>query len=154
MKRVIIICEGETEQEFCKTTLASYLSTKDVTIESPLIKHTHGGIVKWEKLKKQIENTLRHDINAYITLLIDYYGVRDEHEFPNWMESHKLTNKVERIKFIEKGMLDDINDDIRYRFIPYMQLHEFEALLFCDAKVIIDTIDEHFCIISFSFHTL
>jgi hypothetical protein len=29
----------------------------------------------------------------------------------------------------------EINEDLRYRFIPYIQLHEFEGLLFTDINV-------------------
>lgn len=52
MKRIIIICEGHTEKEFCKTVLASYFQSKNIYIQTPLIKKSKGGIVKWEELKK------------------------------------------------------------------------------------------------------
>jgi hypothetical protein len=55
MKRIIIICEGQTEKEFCSKTLGSYFAQKACYIQSPLIKMSHGGIVKWNELKKQVE---------------------------------------------------------------------------------------------------
>ena len=45
MKRIIIINEGPTEQEFCKDVLYPYFSAKDIYIETPTIKSSHGGIV-------------------------------------------------------------------------------------------------------------
>ena len=33
MNRLIIVCEGETEQEFCKDVLASYFREKNIYIE-------------------------------------------------------------------------------------------------------------------------
>ena len=47
MKRIIIINEGPTEQEFCKDVLYPYFSAKDIYIETPTIKSSHGGIVAW-----------------------------------------------------------------------------------------------------------
>lgn len=44
MKRLIIICEGPTEQEFCMEVLGADLAKRDVYVEAPLIKHSHGGI--------------------------------------------------------------------------------------------------------------
>ena len=38
-------------------------------------------------------------------------------------------------------MLEEIDESIRYRFIPYIQLHEFEALLFSDISVIEDNFE-------------
>ena len=54
MKRLIIICEGPTEQAFCNDLLRDYFQSKDIILEAPTIKHSNGGIVAWDKLKKQI----------------------------------------------------------------------------------------------------
>ena len=54
MKRLIIICEGPTEQAFCNDVLHGHLLTKDIVLEAPTIKHSNGGIVAWDTLKKQI----------------------------------------------------------------------------------------------------
>jgi hypothetical protein len=61
--------------------------------------------------------------------------------FPNGKKLKKIINKAQRMSFIENAMLEDIDDVLRYRFIPYIQLHEFEGLLFCDKKVIDDSFD-------------
>lgn len=36
---------------------------------------------------------------------------------------------------LETGMKQSISENLRFRFIPYLQLHEFEGLLFCDYNV-------------------
>ncbi len=51
-------------------------------------------------------------------------------DFPNWSKAEKIIDKYERMNILENGMLNDIDDKLRYRFIPYIQLHEFEGLLF------------------------
>ncbi|SFQ30978.1 protein of unknown function [Roseivivax halotolerans] len=44
----------------------------------------------------------------------------------------------------ESQVRDKIGEDLSERFIPYVQMHEFEALLFSDVEVISSLIgDEH-----------
>lgn len=130
MNRLIIICEGQTEKEFCEKTLYPYFQKNDIYIHAPLIKKSNGGIVRWSNLKKQIENHLKQDSEARVSLLIDYYGLNDEHCFPGWEESKNIPDINKKVNHIESKMLEDVDDSFKYRFIPYIQLHE--GLLFND----------------------
>jgi hypothetical protein len=132
MKRIIIICEGPTEQEFCKDVLQPHFNVKEIYLHYPTIKKSGGGIVAWNVLKKQIENHLAQDKEAIVTTLIDYYGIHDKHEFPQWGDANKIVNKNNRMTFLESSMGASLSDNINNRFIPYIQLHEFEGLLFND----------------------
>lgn len=129
MKRLVIICEGPTEQEFVRSVLTPHFSKKQIFIQDPLIKKSGGGIVPWVTLKSQIINHLKEK-SSVVTLLIDYYGIPDHFDFPGWSDSKKITNKSDRIDFLEQAMVEEIDDSLRNRFIPYYQLHEFEGLLF------------------------
>lgn len=140
MKRVIIICEGDTEKEFCQKTLAPYFNKKGIYIHPPLIKKSMGGIVKWSELQKQITLHLKNESDAYVTTLIDYYGLYEKDNFPKWDEAESLTDKNKRMDMLEVGMKESIDDALRHRFIPYMQLHEFEGLLFNDINVFYEQI--------------
>lgn len=142
MSRVIVICEGETEQEFCKKTLSEHFLQRGIEIVAPLIKRSNGGIVSWNKLKKQIETTLLSEHDAIVTLLIDYYGLHSELGFPQWKKVEKIADKNDRMLFLEAQMKADVDEKLRYRFVPYVQLHEFEALLFCNADVYKQVIPE------------
>ena len=135
MKRVIIICEGQTEQEFCKKNLHLHLQAKGILIQTPLIKHSRGGIVQWSVLKQQIETHLKSEPNAYVTTFIDYYGLHSKYNFPNWDECEKIEDCNERMDFLENAMHLDVLEKLRFRFIPYLQLHEFEGLLFSNIGV-------------------
>lgn len=135
MKRVIIICEGQTEKEFCNKILSPYFALNDIYIQAPLIKKTKGGIVKWVELKKQITLHLVSEPSVYVTTLIDYYGLYARHKFPSWDIAEKEPDKNLRMDILENGMFSDIEDSIRFRYIPYIQLHEFEGLLFNDINV-------------------
>lgn len=140
MTRVIIICEGETEKEFCSVILSPYFANLGIYIQSPLIKKSMGGIVKWPELKKQILLHLKNDPTAYVTTLIDYYGVYSKYNFPKWNEAEAQSNKNKRMEILEEGMKLDIDDGYRFRYIPYIQLHEFEGLLFNEIAVFYEQI--------------
>jgi hypothetical protein len=129
MKRIIIICEGETEREFCKNVLAPHLINFNIFIQAPLIKRSMGGVVKWSILKKEIETHLQEP-KVLVTTLIDYYGLYQKYNFPHWFDGEKIADKNQRMDFLENAMKNDVNDEIRHRFLPYLQLHEFEGLLF------------------------
>ncbi len=139
MKRVIIICEGETEREFCKNVLATHLIQSNIFIQAPLIKRSMGGIVRWSILKKEIETHLR-EANVIVSTFIDYYGLYQKYDFPSWSEGEKIVNKNARLDFLEVSMNEDILASLRHRYIPYLQLHEFEGLLFNDIQLFYDKV--------------
>ena len=141
MKRVIIICEGETEREFCKNVLAPHLMKHTIFIQAPLIKRSMGGVVKWAILKKEIETHLREP-NVIVSTFIDYYGLYQKYSFPNWLEGEKIADKTQRMDFLENAMKEDVADAVNHRFIPYLQLHEFEGLLFNNIQIFYDQVPE------------
>lgn len=128
MKRLIIICEGPTEVQFCKDILDSFLIHKSIAAYYPLVSKSGGGIVPWKILKEQIIRHLRE--GAYVTLLIDYYGIPDRYAFPGWQEAKQIGQKQNRMEFLETAMFDDIENPLNAKFIPNLLLHEFEGLLF------------------------
>ena len=93
-----------------------------------------GGVVKWGILKKEIETYLR-ETDVFVTMFIDYYGLYSKYHFPGWDESLRILDKNARMDFLEEAMQNDIKDSVRHRFIPYMQLHEFEGLLFNEIDI-------------------
>ncbi len=135
MKRIIIICEGHTEKEFCKIILIPYFQSKNIYLQTPLIKKSNGEIVKWEELKKQILMNLKTDNTAFVTTFVDYYGINRKHVFPNWEEANLESDKNNRMDILESAMSLEIDDTFRYRYLPYIQLHEFEGLLFNDITI-------------------
>lgn len=139
MKRLIIVCEGQTEQEFCKHVLSPYLIAHNIHIQAPLIKRTGGGIVKWSVLKGEIERYL-YEQELIVTTLIDYYGINKGHKFPKWEEGESIIDKEKRMDFLENAIKEDISESLRYRFLPYFQLHEFEGLLFNDIEIFYENI--------------
>lgn len=133
MKRLVIVCEEPTEQEFVRDILQPHFLAKEIYIQIPLIKKSGGGIVPWEVLKSQIENHLREG-ESFVTTLIDYYGIPDRFNYPGWQASKAIVDKSQRMDFLEQEMFSDLDSALSHRFIPYIQLHEFEGLLFNNIK--------------------
>ena len=59
--------------------------------------------------------------------MIDFYALPND--FPGYDESRRQTGSKRRIDILEQHFRLDIGD---IRFIPYIQQHEFEALLFTE----------------------
>lgn len=142
MNRIIIICEGQTEQEFCNTLLQPHFSANGITLQAPLIKKTMGGIANWNVLKREIETYLHREKDVLVTTLIDYYGIKDSHGFPLWAEKQAIADKNQRLDELEAAMLADVDENLRPHFVPYLQLHEFEGLLFSDKQAFYTTFNE------------
>lgn len=143
MARLIIVCEGQTEQEFCNDILQPHLIQFGIVVQNPTIKKTAGGIVNWASLKHQIETHLKQDPTAFVTTLIDFYGIHANHHYPNWLQANQHNNKNIGMDLMEQGMLASIPGQLQQRFIPYIQLHEFEGLLFCDINVFDNGFEEN-----------
>lgn len=67
--------------------------------------------------------------HCYFTTLFDYYALPNN--FPKYHEAHQTHTTTESIRILEQSFADDIADP---RFIAYLQMHEFEALLLSDPQ--------------------
>ena len=61
--------------------------------------------------------------------MFDFY--RLPNDFPGYAAAQKLSDPYEKAAYLEAALRADIGDD---RFLPYLQLHEFEALIFADPQ--------------------
>ena len=136
MIRLYIVCEGQTEEEFVNNLLFGHLTSLNVHPIPIIIGKTgrKGGNVEYQRLRTNIRNSLRQENACYCTTLIDYYGLPSS--FPGKSES-KTKNVLSDIAgtfsaSFENALKVDIGENSMRRFIPYVQLHEFEALLFSD----------------------
>ena len=131
MIRVNIICEGPTEQKFVQKLLYPYFLTKGIAVAASSL---DGGF-NYGRLKHQIVQMLNSDHGAYVTTMVDFYGLKGE--YPGY-EANKNRPAPEKAAEIEAAILADVlaaGNLHNQQFIPYMQLHEFEALLFSDTAL-------------------
>ncbi|MFA8449505.1 MAG: DUF4276 family protein [Bacteroidales bacterium] len=83
-------------------------------------------MINYEKAKKDILCWLKEDTdpNARFSTMFDLYALPTS--FPKYQDAIKIANPYEKVKYLEIAFKEDINDS---RFIPYIQLHEFESLI-------------------------
>lgn len=149
MINLLITTEGTTELRFVKEFLAAHLGGCGVytTPRSVLTskdkraaKEYRGGLLQYEKAKKDIISWLkeRKDRNCYFTTMFDLYALPQD--FPGFSKAKKQKDPYLRVKMLEEAFAQDIADD---RFIPYIQLHEFEALILADPQQLASEYMEH-----------
>ncbi|MBK9958899.1 MAG: DUF4276 family protein [Chitinophagaceae bacterium] len=131
MRTVYIMVEGQTEEEFVNNSLADYLRGFGIVNTVPILLETSpgyfGGDVTFARYQTNANNLLVSDPTAIVTSLIDYYQLRTD--FPGYAASAAIADKNARMDFLEQQISTVIPDN---RFVPYIQLHEFEGLLFSD----------------------
>ena len=140
-----VIVEGQTEQTFVRDLLAPEMACKGVFLHPALIgKPGHkGGDIRFERAKEDIGRFLRQRSNTYISTMFDYF--RLESEWPGNSSTqgcHTSVEKAEKIEDATLARMGDLFPDhyVEGRFVPYIEMHEFEALLFSDASILADKI--------------
>ena len=144
MPFVFIICEGRTEVRFVKNVLAPGLGPLELFLNPIRIgRQGHkGGNVNFDRLFTNIRDQLHDNRNAYCTSLIDYYGLDDD--FPGKSDARsKSTLSQKHISLcdaLSNELAKKLDEGPLRRFIPYVQMHEFEGLLFSDPAKFADAI--------------
>jgi len=138
MNRIVVIVEGKTEFEFVNSVLAPELGERGVYLLPRLIgKPGHkGGIRPYDSAKKDILACLKGERSAFCTTMFDYYGMPAT--WPGVCEAKgKPAMSIPAIvePAIRKDIAAALGDSYNpQQFIPYVQMHEFEALLFSDIE--------------------
>lgn len=132
-----ITTEGETELKFVKNTLAIHLSRFNIDAVARSVKTStgfRGGITTYQKAKNDIQAWLKQNpSNEWkLTTMFDLYQLPKD--FPGYEDAQKKNDPYEKVRVLEEAFKKDIDD---YRFIPYIQLHEFEALILADPEKLI-----------------
>ena len=140
MKRLHITAEGQTEESFVNDTLKPHLASYGVYADVRRVltgkKHGklyRGGMINYAKAKNDIVRWLKEERgngDVAFSTMFDLYALPED--FPGFAEAKRLNNPYQKVAAIEEAFARDIDD---YRFIPYIQLHEFEALLFVNPQL-------------------
>lgn len=132
--RLYITVEGQAEKAFADLTLTPHFAGYNIEVKPRVVLTNRklgkrGGILDFAKIEGDLQRLMKQDSHseARFTTMLDFYAL--PHEFPGWKEAHKRTHPLERVTTLEGALKQNLGDD---RFHPYIQLHEFEALLYCD----------------------
>jgi hypothetical protein len=144
MSDLAIIVEGQTEHAFVRDVLAPHLRGFGVGAWARLPGRVHrrGGVPAWEAVQGDVLRTLRERRGRYCTTMFDFYAM--PLDWPGRKDaSARAVN--ERGEFVETALLRDIaeraGDDFNAAlFIPYVQVHEFEAVVFSNVDILSATL--------------
>lgn len=144
MSRVLALVEGETEIAFVKHVLAPELAGNSVYLSPVKIGSARGqsGIRPYESNRRDIVAALKQRTNDYCTTMLDYYGMPDD--WPGRTEA-ELKPFPEKALTVEQRLREEIcrtmGSSFRAdRFIPYVQMHEFEAILFSQPRAMAEVL--------------
>lgn len=136
--RLNFVVEGQTEETFVNQVLRPHLAERRIwayvrcveTSRKHGRKHRGGGR-SYGLAKNDITRWLKEDQNpdARFTTMFDLYAL--PRNFPGYEAAGQVNDPRQRVEALESALKDDIDD---WRFIPYVQLHEFEALLLADPQ--------------------
>lgn len=94
--------------------------------------HKKGGVANYAKFRNEIERTFSQG-NVIITTFIDFF--RLPNDFPGYTTDSILIGQIENAIHEDFGANPD--------FIPYIQRHELEALMFSSMEGFELVIDDH-----------
>ena len=144
---IAIVVEGQTEQTFVREVLAPEMATRGIYLHPALIgKPGHkGGDIRFERARNDIGNFLKQRPDIYISTMFDYFRIDSQ-----WPGKAEVGRHLQSgVSLTAKGKAAIIEDatrteivkffpgcDAAIRFLPYIEMHEFEALLFSDIEVL------------------
>lgn len=139
MRRLNVLAEGQTEEAFVNEVLAPHLADYAVVAcvrcvttrrdrRRPDLVH-RGGLPDYGKARRDLERWMAEDGSAAFTTMFDLYALPSD--FPGFADAGRLVDPYARVRALESAMARDVGDQ---RLIPYIQLHEFEALLLADPE--------------------
>jgi hypothetical protein len=129
-----IIVEGDCEVLFVKQILAPHLGSFGVFARAIPV-HTssvqRGGMTSFDRAKADIQAALKQD--GFVSTMFDLFRLPTT--FPGLKTAP--TTLSAKLLHLKNALADEIDD---WRFIPYLQAHEFEALLFCQPETLDGTV--------------
>ena len=143
MIRVNVVVEGQTEEDFVKRVLYPYLLERNITVTPRLVllkrfrrSSERGGIRNYSQPKWDIQQWMKEDKSAYCTTMFDLYALPKD--FPGMNDIPSRSTPHQRVRHLEQAFSTDLGNP--HGFIPYIQLHEFEAILFSDINILDNTL--------------
>jgi len=123
-----ILCEGQSEESFIKKLLAPYFELHRIYMRPIVL----GGVSNYSRIRKELMS-LGKDSSSRLTTMLDYYKLPKDvpgvQKYTGGIKAEPETIASD----IEKQIWKNLNQELScIEFFPYIQMHEYEALLFSD----------------------
>jgi hypothetical protein len=134
--KIHLLVEGPSEETFVIEVLRPHLQKYGVEPNPVLVttKRTRGGptfkggVSSYQKIKNDLHLLLCDTSAKLVTTMLDFY--RLPRDFPG-RKTLPRGSCYKRIDYLEAKFQADIG---HRRFLPYLQLHEFEAMVFASPE--------------------
>jgi Domain of unknown function (DUF4276) len=134
MKRIFVVVEGETEERFLRDVMYNHFILIGIHIEGQQWftnkrKGEQGGGQSFDRVESHVKKLIAHyqnEPNVFVSTMIDLYGFPKQGNTVYDDEVGRGNNGKAKALLLQQKLADRINSRI---FIPYIQLHEYEALL-------------------------
>jgi hypothetical protein len=148
MKRLYLTVEGQTEAAFATNVLTPHLANFSVFLLRPRFTGMHrrrrgriprGGLLHtFGHTLADMRTWLKEDqsAEARFSMMVDLYAL--PRDFPGYDAGMTKSTGREQACALEQSLTDEIDDP---RFIPYLQVHEYEALVLADPQRISQVYD-------------
>lgn len=136
MTRLHMVVEGQTEEGFVNAVLVEHLAPMGVFADARCVETSRtptrihrGGLLDYGRASGDLLRWMKEDQSpdAHFTTMFDLFRLPTN--FPNFDEAKRKPDPAARVEHLERGMAEAFGHQ---RFIPYIQLYEFEALLLSD----------------------
>ncbi len=131
MRPLFILVEGATERGVVESVFARDLAEKRVYLYAKDMKGN-----RFERFINEVEKFAKDSRDPLITMMFDYYGMKGKWPGtaqPSGSTPHEIALSVERM--ISQEVEKRLGSNIANRFIPYVQMHELETLLYADPEI-------------------
>jgi len=149
--RLHLVVEGQTEETYVNRVIVPHLATLNVWADVRVVEAGRrgclihrGGLCEYAKLRGDLVRWMKQDDHpdVFFTTMIDLYGLGAlKDSFPGWQAAGLISDPYRKVAELEAALARDIGHQ---RFLPYLQLHEFEALLLASpAHLGVEFVEHH-----------
>lgn len=137
--RVYVVVEGHSEERLAQQLLTPHLAARGVWLypmRVPVGGGGRGGGSRWAHWDRFLRRLLREQTSSVVrvTTLLDLYAIPED--TPGYTAPRPRAGAARADRMLA-AMEASIGDS---RFLPYIQVHELEALLFVDLGVVADVV--------------
>lgn len=140
MKHIFVVCEGKAEVTFVERILVPYFSLQNkrlipwtvlTKLDKKRGKMYKGGMSNFEKARSTITKALAGVKNShtFVTTMFDFYKL--PRDTPGMDKIGTIRDPYKQVLLLETE-IQAFEKVSPYVYLPYIQLHEFETLIFAD----------------------